>query len=87
MSAPSLGGRLTVPDVEALAAAYCAKPGNEAGGRLHIVLSDGNLHRAHIESCRNAAVEARDADGVALADGLLTLSMSQIRRLYRRSHY
>lgn len=61
---------------------YYAKPGNEAGGYLHVVLDDGNLGDDSIRFCRGECAKAGDAAGVRLANVLLEMSKSQRQRLY-----
>jgi hypothetical protein len=73
----------TVPDVVPLVRAYYGKPGNEAGGSLHIVLDDCNVDDADVRFCRDTAAERDDDDGVALADILLTMSKTQRLKLAR----
>lgn len=83
MTAPVLE-RPTVPQVLEMAVAYYRIPGNGVGGSLHNVLADGNLHRRDIRWCREWALQRGDRVGVELADALLQLTMSQMRRLYAR---
>jgi len=83
MTAPALD-RPTLDDVMPLVCAYTGRDGFELGGSFHVVLDDGNLRRVHLRGCREAAAERGDAAGVLLGDVLLTLSLSQMRRLYRR---
>lgn len=71
----------TIPEVAPLIAAYYAKPGNEVGGSLHIVLDDGNIERYHVEFCRRYAEEHNDPDGAALAEILLQCSITQRKKL------
>lgn len=73
----------TLPDVIPLVRAYYAKPGNSAGGSLHIVLDDGNVSDAHIRFCMDEAQKNGDEDGVILARLLLSLSKTQRRKLYQ----
>ena len=73
----------TVPEVLPLVRAYYAKPGNNVGGSLHIVLEDGNVGDSHVEHCREWAEERDDVDGVALAKLLLRMSRTQRRKLSR----
>ena len=73
--------RPTVPEVTVLARAYYAKPGDAAGGNLHVVLDDSNLDDSSISFCLERAHEAGDADGVVLAEKLLALTRTQRRRL------
>ena len=61
---------------------YYSKPGNGAGGSLHIVLDDGNLDNKDILFCREWAEKENDADGVVLADVLLSMSKTQRKKLY-----
>ena len=74
--------RPKVPEVVALVKAYYAKPGNGVGGNLHCVLDDGNLDGISISWARQRALDAGDADGVALADKLLKMT-PQRRRVYK----
>lgn len=69
----------TVPEVEPLVIAYCAKDGNGVGGSLHIVLDDGNVNDGHVEWCIEHARELGDEDGVKL--GKILLQMSKTQRL------
>lgn len=64
-----------------LVQAYCEKTGNEVGGSLHVVLEDGNVSNGSIEFCRKYAVENNDPDGVALAELLLGMSLTQRRKV------
>lgn len=59
--------------VAALIDAFYEKPGNEAGGVLHIVTDDYNLETHHIEWSRAEAVARGDADAVAICDALLAI--------------
>lgn len=43
--------QFTVGDVLPLAQAYIEKPGNGAGGNLHLVLDDMNVHDDHVSYC------------------------------------
>lgn len=72
----------TVPDVLPLVRAYYAKPGNEAGGSLHIVLDDGNVDDDCVEFCEKYATENGDEDGVALARILRRMSKTQRNKLF-----
>lgn len=72
----------TVSDVLKLVREYYSKPGNGAGGSLHIVLDDGNLKDEDILFCREWAKKEKDEDGVVLADLILSLSKTQRRKLY-----
>lgn len=85
MTAPNLNGRPTVDQVLPWVLDYYVQPGNEMGGSLHIVLDDENLHRGHIEWCRDYARREGDVFGEWLAGILLQLTMSQLRRLVDRT--
>ncbi len=67
----------TVPDVLPLVRAYVAKPGNDIGGNLHIVLEEGNIDDQSINFCRLWAKARRDTDGEVLADKLLLMTRTQ----------
>ena len=73
----------TIPEVLPLIYAYRNKPGNEVGGKLHIVLSDGNVSDADVEFCRLAARDAGDMDGEILAGILAAMSKTQRRKVAR----
>lgn len=79
--------KLTIPDVAPSIRAYYAEDGNAVGGSLHIVLDDGNIRRCHVEFCRDLARERGDLLGVTLAELLLTMTVSQRRRLSRMRFY
>ena len=72
----------TIPEVLPLVRAYYAKPGNLAGGSLHILLDDGNVDDSSVEFCEKVAVERGDEDGVALARILRRMSKTQRKKLY-----
>lgn len=76
-------GKPTVPEVLPLVRAYFAKPGNAAGGALHIVLEDGNVETKYVEHCLEYARQCNDSDGVALAELLLKMSFTQRTKLAR----
>lgn len=69
--------RPTVHDVAPLAKVYCAKPGNGAGGNLHLVLGNGNVNDNHVRFCLDQAKAAGDPDGVELATKLLSMTRTQ----------
>ena len=77
-----MSDRPTVPEVLPLVRAYYAKPGNEAGGNLHIVLDDGNVEDSSIRFCVEGSVREMDLDGVSLCQKLLAMSKTQRRVLY-----
>jgi hypothetical protein len=63
--------------VQALLATYYAKPGNEAGGSLHIVLDDGNIDDDDVDWCIARARERGDEDGVRLGSIIRALPRDQ----------
>ena len=71
----------TVPEVLPLVRSYYAKPGNEAGGSLHIVLDDGNVDDDSVAFCLQRANEKHDEDGIKLAELLSKMSKTQRRKL------
>ena len=73
----------TVPEVAPLVRAYYAKPGNGAGGCLHVVLDDGNVEDEFVQDALELARKEGDDDGVALAGLLLRMSRTQRRKLSR----
>ena len=77
----------TVPEVLLLVQKYYAKPGNLAGGYLHLVLDDGNIDDDYVEFCLKYAGENHDADGVELARLLLQMSLAQREKLYKSAMY
>jgi hypothetical protein len=70
-----------VRDVSALVKHFYEKPGNGAGGSLHIVLDDGNIEDDSIAFCRKWAADRDDRMGVALCDVLILCSQTQRRKL------
>lgn len=72
----------TIPDVLPLVQAYYAKPGNFAGGGLHVVLDDGNVGDGSVQFCIDHARENGDEDGVVLGELLLRMSKTQRSKLY-----
>jgi hypothetical protein len=76
----------TVPEVLPVVWAYRDKPNNSVGGSLHIVLEDDNVETGHVQWCRQYAEQQGDSDGVALADVLLRMSITQRLKLADRFH-
>jgi hypothetical protein len=74
--------RPTVPEVIALARSYYGRPGNEAGGHLHVVLDDGNLADTFILSSFDRAFDEGDVAGYVLAANLLAMTGTQRRKIY-----
>ena len=73
--------KLSVPDVLLLVREYYSKPGNGAGGSLHIALDEGNVKDGHINSCIEYALERGDAEGAVLGEILLDMSKTQRMKL------
>ena len=71
-----------ISEVLPLVRDYYNKPGNGAGGSLHIVLDDGNISDGDVQFCLNDAKERGDNDGVSLAEKLLLMSKAQRKKLY-----
>lgn len=69
------------------AKAYYKKPGNSVGGRLHIVLDDGNIRDSDIEWCINYAKEQNDVDAVEIGNLLLKASKTERRKIIRADYY
>lgn len=78
-------GGVTAAAATVLAAAYYAKPGNEVGGALHVVLDDGNVEDDLVRESALGASRAGDVDGAALGALLLLCSRTQ-RRVVHLSH-
>jgi hypothetical protein len=71
----------SIPDVLPLVKAYFQKPGNEAGGLLHVVLDDGNVESPHILFAMEQCLLASDEDGHWLCIQLLRMSRTQRKKL------
>lgn len=78
-------GKPTIPDVAPFIEMYYRLPGNSVGGSLHIVLDDGNIDRSFVEYCKEYALEKQDYFGAALANILLRMSLTQRKKLSRKS--
>lgn len=83
------GDRPTAREVIALARTFCASPGHNIGGALHIVLDDGNLEEGNIRFCLNALNRGAChcgrrvcGEGVTLALALLKLTRTQRYKVY-----
>lgn len=79
MSAPK--PRITLTEVIPLVRDYCAQDGNGSGGNFHIVLDDGNIALTHVQWCWKRAQAAGDWRGMILGWKLMSLTISQRRRL------
>lgn len=73
--------KLTVPDVLPIVKEYYSKPGNGAGGSLHIVLDDFNVRDSDVLFCLNYAKERNDTDGVSIAELLIKMSKTQRKKI------
>ena len=71
----------TLPEVLPRFKAYVARPGNGAGGSLHIILADGNDRDGHVQFCLEWAQQHKDVEGAELAQILLVMSRTQRRKL------
>ena len=79
---PDLGRPQLTPELYERFAAYLDK--NPTWGSLHIVLDDGNLETHHVEFCVEWARKKGDAEGAALAEILLAMTVAQRGRISRR---
>ena len=61
--------------------AFYQKPGNLAGGVLHVVLDDGNYHNDCLAHCRELAEEADDVDALEILDALDERSYCSRKRI------
>ena len=77
----------TIPEVLPLIRAYYAKDDNSAGGSLHIVLEDGNIHDVYLLYAQQWAQERGDEDGERLVLLLMRMSRTQRSKLASMSHY
>lgn len=75
----------TLDKVLPLVREYYARPGNGAGGSLHIVLDDGNISDDHVRFCIKWAEERGDTSGVELGNLILRMSKTQRKKLYLSS--
>lgn len=66
---------------------YYARPGNELGGSLHIVIEDGNIEDWCVSACVDGATERGDTVGQAIGLLLLAMSTTQRRKLSAMSFY
>ncbi len=81
---------VTIQDLMAAVAGliehYWQKPENICGGRLHLVLDDGNIEDHHISSCMDYAQENSDADGVRICRLLKKLSVKQRKEVIENDY-
>lgn len=73
------GTKPTCPEVNEIIAAWYARPGNEAGGEIHVELDDGNLKNRLLTT--NVVNERLSEDARLISTVLLMLSPSQRRRV------
>lgn len=84
MSAPK--AKHSVPVVVDMVRAYYQKPGNLAGGCLHLVTEEPNYDDDSVRSCIEWAQQTGDKEGERLARILLECSRSQRRRIAMTHH-
>jgi len=66
---------------------YYQLPGNEAGGNLHLVLSDGNCGDSAMWVCIKKCVEESDAMGLYIAATMLfVMTEEQREKFYCKLH-
>lgn len=81
--------RPSVPEVVAMIQAFYQHPAHGVGGALHIVLDDHNLGQDTIRYCREYAAYGCHCgrtpcqDAIDIADALLAMTGTQIRRVMR----
>lgn len=63
--------RPSIAFMRGIISAFYALDGNITGGKLHIVLDDGNAETHHVEWCLQQATQAGKADAMFLAELLL----------------
>lgn len=73
--------RPKVPDVMPLVRAYFAKPGNGAGGNLHVALDDGNLDNGSLQFCLSECEREHDYDGATIMRLMLQMTRTQRRHI------
>lgn len=61
--------------LQPLIRAYLDKPGNEAGGCLHLVLDDENVYNEAILTSLDCAISENDRDGIVILTRLMGLRM------------
>jgi hypothetical protein len=76
-----------IHELVAATKAYYSLPNNAAGGKLHIVLDDGNIKDEHIKWCIDYALRLGDNEGVMLGRMLLNASKTQRTKLVRGYEY
>lgn len=76
------GIKPSVPEVLPLVREFYRIPGNLAGGKLHIVLDNGNVDDDSVGFCIREALEAGDTVAAELGQLLLVMSYTQRDKLY-----
>jgi len=79
--------RPTVDKVIPIARAFYAKPGNQCGGNLHIVLDDGNVKDSHVLLCIEDAEKSGDSYGAELGRTLMRMTKTQRLEVYRGLYF
>lgn len=69
--------RVTAARLARVIARYLRRPGNGAGGNLHIVLDNGNTKRADLHFCERWASDRGDWSGARLARLMATATPTQ----------
>ena len=64
---------------------YYGLENNAAGGRLHIVLDDGNLEPESIWFCQEGAMKEGDTFGYFLATLLRYFTMEELEAMYKNN--
>jgi hypothetical protein len=77
----------TVPEVLPLVRAYYQKPGNAAGGNLHVVLDDVNIEDQFVVLSLERAKQQHDDDAARIAELLLQMSKTQRRKVAHTHHH
>ena len=67
---------MTAKEIREAIVAFYQKPGNLAGGVLHLV-QDGNVFNDALDHCRVLAGEAGDTDAIRILDALQERSLSR----------
>jgi hypothetical protein len=75
------GTKPECPEVQPLVREYYARPGNGAGGSLHVVLDDHNVADGFVDGAIGHALSMGDIDGMALASVLRMMSKTQRLKL------
>lgn len=82
-----IGSKPTIQQLIEAVKAYYSIHGNNVGGRLHIVLDDGNINNSDIKWCIDYASSKNDNEAVLLGKMLLGASLTQRRKLINNYKY